>query len=125
MLPCPHISDRCVTHISKDGKYVQIKRSNFLIRFFSARKGFSIKRECGLGPCEFNDEMANKGLGFDKCDRSKDEYFCVFCCRESGCNKNNSLYTQPSLLLLLLSLIFVVILNVIKNYQPPYIAENE
>lgn len=69
LLPCPESKDRCVTHISKD-----------------ATKGFVMKKECGLGPCGFSDDMVNKGLGLDQCDTSKDEYFCVFCCKESGCN---------------------------------------
>ncbi|KAK9504208.1 hypothetical protein O3M35_010593 [Rhynocoris fuscipes] len=32
--------------------------------------------------------MVNRGLGLDQCDTSKDEYFCVFCCKESGCNRD-------------------------------------
>ncbi|KAF5307675.1 hypothetical protein FQR65_LT06730 [Abscondita terminalis] len=59
--PCPTYSDRCVKHISK-----------------TADKGFTIKRECGLGPCGFDDLMTNRGLGMDNCDRSSDEYFCYF-----------------------------------------------
>ncbi|XP_073984231.1 uncharacterized protein [Rhodnius prolixus] len=77
LLPCPSNRDRCVTHISKD-----------------ANNGFVLKRECGLGPCGFEDDMVNRGLGLDHCDTSKDEYFCVFCCKESGCNKD-SLSSSP------------------------------
>ncbi|XP_066995692.1 uncharacterized protein [Anabrus simplex] len=84
LLPCPASKDRCVTHISKD-----------------ARNGFVMKRECGLGPCGFEDAMMNRGLGLEGCDRSKDEYFCVFCCPTSGCNKDTSSAIYPSALLVL------------------------
>ncbi|CAH1375323.1 hypothetical protein MTP99_016792 [Tenebrio molitor] len=85
LLPCPSVSDRCVTHISKNDE-----------------NGFSIKRECGLGPCGFDDDMVNKGLGFGNCDRSREEYFCILCCRDSGCNKSGSTsVTSPNLLLLI------------------------
>lgn len=48
-----------------------------------------MKRECGLAPCGFDDEMVAKGLGMGgTCDRSKDEYFCFYCCSHDGCNKN-------------------------------------
>jgi len=49
-----------------------------------------IKRECGLGPCAFEDDMATRGLGLDGCDRSKNDFFCVSCCRTPGCNKNTA-----------------------------------
>jgi len=88
LLPCPTNRDRCVTHIYKD-----------------ATNGFTLKRECGLGPCGFEDDMVNRGLGLDKCDTSKDEYFCVFCCRESGCNKDSATDLQiPVFTLLALTL---------------------
>ncbi|KAK4875232.1 hypothetical protein RN001_011654 [Aquatica leii] len=75
--PCPAFSDRCVTHISK-----------------TADLGFTIKRECGLGPCGFDDLMTNKGLGMDTCDQSNDEYFCLFCCQENGCNHNSAVLQE-------------------------------
>ncbi|GLV32837.1 hypothetical protein CBL_00456 [Carabus blaptoides fortunei] len=92
LLPCPPVSDRCVTHITKD-----------------AKNGFSIKRECGLGPCGFNDDMMNRGLGLDGCDRSKDEYFCVFCCRDSGCNKSKAPLPVPSVTSLLAALSILLV----------------
>ncbi|XP_044734464.1 uncharacterized protein LOC123296853 [Chrysoperla carnea] len=84
LLPCPPVSDRCVTHIAKN-----------------AQNGFTLKRECGLGPCGFDDDAMNKGLGLDGCDRSRDEYFCIFCCRGNGCNKSvgSRLLVQQSFLL--------------------------
>lgn len=74
LLPCASKFDRCVTHIMKD------------------EDGFKIERQCGIGPCTFNDLMMEKtiGIGPDSCDRSRHNYFCLFCCRESGCNKNSS-----------------------------------
>ncbi|XP_014262399.1 uncharacterized protein LOC106674281 [Cimex lectularius] len=69
LLPCPANKDRCVTHITKEPS-----------------KGYKIKRECGLYPCMFDDLMMNRGLGLDGCDMQKDELFCLFCCKENGCN---------------------------------------
>ncbi|XP_063928017.1 uncharacterized protein LOC135141077 isoform X2 [Zophobas morio] len=89
--PCPPVSDRCVTHISKN-----------------AEDGFSIKRECGLGPCGFDDDMVNKGLGFD-CDRSRAEYFCIFCCRDSGCNNSESVFAASSSTALLVTTLVVTL----------------
>ncbi|KAJ4434521.1 hypothetical protein ANN_23083 [Periplaneta americana] len=70
------------------------------IEFRPAQNGFTLKRECGLGPCGFEDTNVKKGLGMDVCDRSKDEYFCVFCCTESGCNKAGVATIWPSIRLL-------------------------
>lgn len=97
---CPPVSDRCVTHISKDGEYLPAfdpRRPIFsnTLPIFSEDKGYVIKRECGLGPCGFEDDMVNKGLGLDGCDRSKDDYFCVSCCKTSGCNKNAAVTSMP------------------------------
>ncbi|XP_021927524.1 uncharacterized protein LOC110833576 [Zootermopsis nevadensis] len=83
LLPCPPSKDRCVTHISND-----------------AQNGFSLKRECGLGPCGFEDTNVMRGLGMDTCDRSKDEYFCIFCCTQNGCNKAAGGINWPSASLL-------------------------
>ncbi|KAL1498060.1 hypothetical protein ABEB36_008918 [Hypothenemus hampei] len=67
--PCPSPFDRCAVFINKDDK-----------RLF-------IRRECALGPCSFDDNLMTKGLGMD-CDTTKNSYFCTFCCRGNGCNKN-------------------------------------
>ncbi|XP_022192983.2 uncharacterized protein LOC111050913 [Nilaparvata lugens] len=83
--PCPKRSDRCVTHIQKD-----------------ENTGFMIKRECGLGPCQFDDEMARKGLGLDRCDRTRKQYFCVHCCKESGCNGVTDIHSTSQLKVYLL-----------------------
>ncbi|KAK6638182.1 hypothetical protein RUM44_008610 [Polyplax serrata] len=84
LLPCPTVADRCVTHISRN-----------------ADKGFQIKRECGLGPCGFEDDMVNRGLGMDGCDRTKEDYFCVFCCKTDGCNRNSSFHFSGSVILVI------------------------
>ncbi|XP_017773304.1 PREDICTED: uncharacterized protein LOC108560293 [Nicrophorus vespilloides] len=88
--------------------------------------GFKIKRECGLGPCNFNDVMASKGLGLDTCDRSRKEYFCLFCCRESGCNKGSSsdVSSSPSNYLLILGVVLFSILTLFNRFQPPYYPES-
>ncbi|KAK9738801.1 hypothetical protein QE152_g9526 [Popillia japonica] len=107
LLPCSPVYDRCVTHITKD------------------KSGdFTINRECGLAPCGFNDEMVDRGLGFDKCDRSKHEYFCILCCKGNGCNKSASNMPKFSKFLLSVSLL-IAILSIIKNYQPPYLSSND
>jgi hypothetical protein len=36
----------------------------------------------------------------DGCDRSKPEYFCIFCCTQSGCNKAGTGTIWPSVSLL-------------------------
>lgn len=91
---------------------------------FSADQGFTIKRECGLGPCGFDDLMMNKGLGWNSCDRSSDEYFCVFCCKENGCNQSTAFLHKPSIILIL-ALVIIVFLNIFERFQPPYILKNE
>ncbi|XP_054271753.1 uncharacterized protein LOC128992283 [Macrosteles quadrilineatus] len=79
LLPCPSNKDRCVTHITKD-----------------ASTGYTLKRECGLGPCTFEDEAIHKGLGiFGDCDTSKEEFFCVSCCKTTGCNKDLATTLAP------------------------------
>ncbi|CAH1986441.1 unnamed protein product [Acanthoscelides obtectus] len=70
--PCSPDQNICVTIISK-----------------SVADGFYIKRECGKSPCRFEDEDVNVNLGLERCDLKKKEYFCFFCCKENGCNKNN------------------------------------
>ncbi|RZF40525.1 hypothetical protein LSTR_LSTR000404 [Laodelphax striatellus] len=92
--PCPKISDRCVTHIQKD-----------------ENTGFTIKRECGLGPCQFDDEMVQKGLGLDRCDRTRKQYFCVHCCNESGCNGVPDTHSNLQLNLYLLTFITSTLLQ--------------
>ncbi|XP_071447452.1 uncharacterized protein [Hetaerina americana] len=71
--PCAQTADRCVTHITRTSS------SPLLIR-----------RECGLGPCSFEEENsdATAVLGMDPnhCDVNKPDVFCLFCCRGSGCN---------------------------------------
>ncbi|XP_065174211.1 uncharacterized protein [Atheta coriaria] len=89
---CPPTADRCVTHIMKD-----------------RQDGFKISRECGIGPCTFRDLMVIKGLGLDNCDRSRDEYFCILCCPENGCNKDHAGSVKPLFLMQLLSFIVVMI----------------
>ncbi|GJQ69664.1 hypothetical protein Trydic_g18420 [Trypoxylus dichotomus] len=107
LLPCSPVYDRCVTHITKE------------------RSGdFRIRRECGLAPCGFNDAMVDRGLGFDKCDRSKHEYSCILCCKGNGCNKNAAHVLKCSKLLLC-AFVIIVILSIIKNYQPPYLPKND
>ncbi|XP_060527738.1 uncharacterized protein LOC132702896 [Cylas formicarius] len=103
--PCSSISDRCAIHISK-----------------SAKDGFSVKRECGLAPCGFDDEMVNRGLGLDNCDRSKEEYSCTYCCKQSGCNRNDSNGKIPSLTLIVFMLI--TLLNLARDFIPPYFTTN-
>jgi hypothetical protein len=75
--------------------------------FVSAQNGFTLKRECGLGPCGFEDTNVKRGLGMDVCDRSKATYFCVFCCTQSGCNKAGAAMVWPSVRLLAATAAFV------------------
>jgi len=44
----------------------------------------------------------------DGCDRSKAEYFCVFCCKQSGCNKDGGGTLWPSVSLLTAMLVLVL-----------------
>ncbi|XP_075218134.1 uncharacterized protein LOC142322929 [Lycorma delicatula] len=92
LLPCPKSKDRCVTHIQKDEE-----------------NPLTIKRECGLGPCDFGDEIMNRGLGLDICDRSKDKFFCIFCCTESGCNNSDHLHFHRHYFLIILLLIVIFV----------------
>ncbi|GFG39597.1 hypothetical protein Cfor_03367, partial [Coptotermes formosanus] len=100
LLPCSPNKDRCVTHISND-----------------AQNGFSLKRECGLGPCRFEDPSATRSLGMDGCDRSKDEYFCIFCCTESGCNKAGAGTVWPSVSLLTAMAVLVLSVSTCGSLQ--------
>lgn len=85
--------------------------------------GFKIKRECGLGPCNFDDSIVNNVLGLSSCDINKNS-FCLSCCRENGCNKNNSNRKKlPNLTLLLFIAITIAILNIRENFQPPYFSK--
>lgn len=69
--------------------------------------------------------MASKGLGWDNCDRSKDNYFCVLCCKGDGCNKNAAAILSTSkFLIIALSLLVIILLEIIKGFQPPYAPEN-
>lgn len=91
---------------------------------FAENGNFMIKRQCGLAPCDFNDAMMDRGLGLDKCDRSRHEYSCIMCCKGYGCNKSSA-NTPKSLKSLLIVILIVVVLNIIKNYQPPYLSLND
>lgn len=68
--------------------------------------------------------MVKKALGLNSCDINKNSY-CLSCCLENGCNKNNSnlLTTSPKLILLLLLSIVIVIINVHEGFQPPYVGK--
>lgn len=84
-----------------------------------------MKRECGLGPCSFDDDMARKGLGWDNCDRSKNNYFCVFCCKGNGCNKSAAgELPTGKFLLIAIALLVIILLEIIKGYQPPYAPQS-
>lgn len=91
LLPCPDNKDRCVTHIAKD------------------ELGLRVRRECGLGMCGFSDSAMSRGLGFDAlCDRSRDSFSCLFCCKTSGCNKDaapSAASARPVVVVLLLVLV--------------------
>ncbi|KAK7874263.1 hypothetical protein R5R35_006298 [Gryllus longicercus] len=95
---CPSNKDRCVTHISKD-----------------AQNGLVLKRECGLGPCSFEDNMMSRGLGLEGCDRSKEEYFCLFCCQYNGCNKDSSVSIVPSTFLVTFATLFTGIMAILVH----------
>jgi hypothetical protein len=58
-----------------------------------------------------------RGLGMDICDRSKDEYFCVFCCTQSGCNKAGAGNIWPSTKLLTTMAVLVVSVSTCGNLQ--------
>lgn len=83
-----------------------------------------MKRECGLGPCTFDDDMASKSLGWDNCDRSKNTYFCLLCCKGNGCNRNVASTTTSKFLIITMSLLVIILLEIIRGFQPPYISEN-
>lgn len=69
--------------------------------------------------------MAVRGLGWGtNCDRSKDNYFCLFCCKENGCNKNGATLSKPSFIIIAVSLLVVILLDIFKGFQPPYLPEN-
>nr|XP_022920864.1 uncharacterized protein LOC111429233 [Onthophagus taurus] len=102
LLPCPAKFDRCAMHITK-----------------YASTGFQIKRECGLGPCDFNDLLMNNNLGM-KCDRSKQEYSCLSCCKGNGCNNNSDKRSKISWTLFMM-VVLMISLQIVKNYQPPYV----
>ncbi|XP_076266423.1 uncharacterized protein LOC143200051 isoform X2 [Rhynchophorus ferrugineus] len=104
--PCSSRYDRCAIHITK-----------------SKVTGLEVRRECGLAPCLFDDEMAAKGLGMN-CDRSKEDYMCTSCCKGNGCNKNNQSVTRPSSFLLFLAIIFICIISVIRDFIPPYVMSD-
>lgn len=136
--PCNSVSDRCVVQMTKNGNNYfvlnskqtdnQTNKQTFTIPIsilFSAENGeFKLKRECGLGPCTFEDDMANKGLGWvNKCDRSKNSYFCLWCCKGNGCNKNavSTAFASKSLIV---TMLVIILLALIKGFQPPYAPEN-
>lgn len=89
------------------------------------KTGLVINRKCGLAPCTFDDELMAKGLGMN-CDRSKENYSCTFCCKGDGCNRNGASSKRTwSRIFLLAGIVFVCILNVAKDFIPPYVmAEN-
>ncbi|GAB6019036.1 hypothetical protein CHUAL_000664 [Chamberlinius hualienensis] len=80
---CPHDQsyDRCITIVKK-----------------TASDGEWIVKKCALGPCSLRDDVSNKELGLDHCDRSKAEYDCRVCCRENGCNVNQSFTLKSSII---------------------------
>lgn len=94
---------------------------------FSVERGFLLKRECGLGPCSFDDNMASRGLGWDGCDRTKDAFFCVSCCKGNGCNKSSSSSPEegPRLVVVAVCLLAVIMLEIFKGFQPPYLPDKE
>lgn len=67
--------------------------------------------------------MVNKALGLGSCDISKNNY-CLSCCLENGCNKNNSNSRKsPKIFILIFIAISVAILNIRENFQPPYLGK--
>lgn len=59
--------------------------------------GFVIEKSCALGPCRFDNPAIVESLGLSSsCDRSKEEYYCMDCCRTSGCNKDAASGTFPA-----------------------------
>ncbi|XP_066261074.1 uncharacterized protein [Euwallacea similis] len=101
--PCGVTYDRCAIHVTKH-----------------AKEGLVVKRECGLAPCNFDDENMAKGLGMN-CDRSKDSYSCTSCCKTNGCNKNSADYKVALKSILIFALIIVFVLNVFRDFMPPYV----
>lgn len=127
LLPCSPIYDRCVTHITKDSKIICliIYYNDVNVISFTGSGDFTIKRECGLAPCGFNDAMVDKGLGLDNCDRSKHEYSCILCCKGNGCNKSGANSLRDPFRIVSLTLVLIVIINLAKNYFPPYVIQSE
>lgn len=123
LLPCETKHDRCVVSIKQDGnEYIRISLL-FLYYYYYCivlENGFELKRECGLGPCTFNDAMLDEKLKWNDCDRTKKSFFCFTCCKGNGCNKSGSdKKTPPAVLALTLTIL--LLLAIVKNYQPPYL----
>lgn len=69
--------------------------------------------------------MTRKGLGLGNCDRSKESYFCISCCKGNGCNKSGAAISTPKFFVVVASLLVIIVLEIIKGFQPPYAPENE
>ncbi|ENN82626.1 hypothetical protein YQE_001000, partial [Dendroctonus ponderosae] len=100
---CGSPFDRCAMHVSKN-----------------AQEGLVVKRECGLAPCSFDDELMASGLGM-QCNPNSDSYSCTYCCKESGCNKSASRANNISTFLLIFCLVLVCLLNVARDFVSPYV----
>ncbi|CAG0902339.1 unnamed protein product [Darwinula stevensoni] len=73
----------------------------------TAGKQETIEKECAIGPCS----LAQVGLKLDDhhCDRTREEYTCVYCCKENGCNwTSGSTGRRAGALLPMLLLLFAV-----------------
>lgn len=95
--------------------YVFLQLIIFMFNFFSEADGFWIHKSCALGPCSLRDESQSSGLGLDNCDRSQDEYDCISCCRQDGCNTGSGAIYPPQQILIF-SLILVVLLEKTKIF---------
>ncbi|GIY26631.1 uncharacterized protein CDAR_593651 [Caerostris darwini] len=81
LLPCPanQAYDRCQTRIHK-----------------TKNDDAWIYKSCTLAPCSLRDESQTSGLGLNHCDRSQEEYDCVSCCKENGCNTGRGAMCRPT-----------------------------
>ncbi|XP_066154134.1 uncharacterized protein [Euwallacea fornicatus] len=102
--PCGEPYDRCAIHITKQAKELVVKR------------------ECGLAPCNFEDENMAKGLGMN-CDKTKDSYSCTSCCKISGCNRNSAGAKVVLKSLLIVAVVIACVLNMFRDFIPPYVQQ--
>ncbi|GFR33698.1 uncharacterized protein TNCT_551681 [Trichonephila clavata] len=100
LLPCPdnQAYDTCLTRIRK-----------------TKDDGVWIHKNCALAPCSLRDTSQSSGLGLDHCDRSQDEYDCVSCCKENGCNTGGGTACQPTIVSIIALILLASFFGIRQN----------